>query len=293
VALPAVSYDRQDPLIDLAPATFPIAAGQTTIEFTAPALRRTRTGDTIRIGGNQGLAVQAIADGDVTFSVVGGAAGADHSGGANISLIDRGGPLGTPLALGAAPAAFAIDMTGGAGPFGPTVLPHDLAMLLRNGDIVRVDTGGVTTDVTINAVRVAEEIAPGQHVTLAAGLATAEAGPAEARITATGQGVPPINRIFLGSVAGLSAPQRAGSFEPLSVRNNTAADAAHVQLVDPGNNQVFLATVPGEFPASVTSATWATAEALGVAADGTQVVRVANTASFYTGAKVELDTGML
>ncbi|MEH2546713.1 phage tail sheath protein FI/hydrogenase maturation factor [Bradyrhizobium sp. AZCC 2262] len=290
VTLPAMSFGRQDPLIDV--AVFPLAAAQTTIEFTAPALRRMRTGDVIRIGANQNLTVQAIADGDVTFSVVGGGAGNDHTGGANILLVDRGGPLGTAVTLGAAPAAFAIDMTAGAGPFGPAALPHDIAMLLRNGDVVRVDTGGVTTDVSITAVRVAEEIAAGQHVTLAApGLATAEAGPAEARITTTGRGNPVINRIFLGSVAGLAAPQRAGSLEPLSIAANGAADPAHVLLVDPANNQVFLATVAGEFPAAVTSATWVAADALGVAADGTQVVRVTSTASFYTGAKVELDTG--
>src|SRR5262249_6182644 len=139
VALPAASFERQNPLIDIPAGAFPLAAGQVAIEFTAPALRRMRTTDTIRIGANQNLAVQAIANGDVTFSVVGGGAGADHTGASTISLINRGGPLGTAVALGAAPAAFAIDMTGGAGPYGPTALPHDIAMLLRNGDIVRVD----------------------------------------------------------------------------------------------------------------------------------------------------------
>lgn len=65
-------------------------------------------------------------------------------------------------------------MSGGGGPFGPAALPHDVAMVLRAGDVVRVDTGVATTDATIN--QVAEEIAAGAHVTLAAALATAEAG---------------------------------------------------------------------------------------------------------------------
>ena len=169
VALTAVSANRQDPLIDLDPGGFPLAAGQTTLPFTVPALRRLRTGDEISVGGSTGLVVQAVADGDVAFDVVGGGPGANHSvGGGTMQLVERGGTvLGTPLDLGAAPAAFAIDMTV-AGPYGPSPLAHDTAMLLRVGDVVRVDTAGVVTDVTINAVQVAEEVAAGQHVTVAA-----------------------------------------------------------------------------------------------------------------------------
>lgn len=291
VALTAAMARRQDPLIDVAPAAFPLVIGQTTVEFTAPALRRMRSGDTISIGGNFGLVVQAIADGDVTFGVVGGGAGADHSAGAAISLVDRGGPLGTAVPLGNAAAAFAIDMSGGPGPFGPAALSHDIVMVLRVGDIVRVDTGGVTTDVSVTQVRVAEENAAGAHVTLAAGLVANEAGPAEARVTATGQGAPALNRIFLGSVAALAAPQRAGTPEVLSVSDGANFDTAHILIVDPASNQVFLQTTPGEFPTNVAVGAWTTAEFLGVAADGTQTVRVSSTASFYSGAKVELDAG--
>lgn len=291
VALTTVSARRLDPLVDIAPAAFPLAAGQTTIEFTAPALRRMRTGDTVAIGSNPGILVQAIAPGEVTFGVVGGGAGVDHRAAGTIALVGRGGPLNVPLALGAAPPAFAIDMTAGPGPFGPAALPHDVAMALRAGDVVRVVTGGATTDVTITQVRLAEEIAAGAHVTLAAGLASAAPGPVESRVTATGQGAPPLGRIFLGAVAGLAAPQRAGAPEALAISDGAAIDATHILLVDPADNQLFLQPVAGEFPTNVAAAAWTTAETLTVAADGAQTVRVASTASFYTGAKVELDTG--
>ena len=75
VALTSMSARRQDPLIDVAPAAFPLAVGQVAIEFTTPALRRMRSGDTITIGGNHRLVVAAIDPGEVTFGVVGGGAG--------------------------------------------------------------------------------------------------------------------------------------------------------------------------------------------------------------------------
>jgi phage tail sheath protein FI len=292
VALTTVSANRQDPLIDLDPAGFPLAGGQTTLQFTPAALRRLRTGDQITVGGSTGLVVAAIADGDVTFDVVGGGAGADHSpAGGVIRVISRGAPaLGTPLELGAAPAAFAIDMTPG-GPFGPSALPHDVAALLRVGDVVQVDTGGTTTDVNITAVHVAQEIAAGQHVTVAAGLAGPEAGPAEARITTTSTTDPAMTRLFLADVSRFAAPQRAATPEVVSITGGSNRDSGQILLVDPADNVLYIARAAGEFPTNVSAANWLSVEGLQVAADGDDTVRVSSTASFYTGAKVELDTG--
>lgn len=292
VALTAGSGVRQDPLLTVDPAAFPLTAGQTAIQFTTPSLRRMRTGDEIAIGGNTGLVVQAVTDGNVTFGVVGGGAGANHTAaGTTLALVERGGPLAMPIDLGAAPAAFAIDMSTAPQPFGPSPLGHDLAMLLRPGDVLRVDSAGATTDVSISAVQVAEELGAGQHVTLAAGLATAEAGPAVARVTATSAADPLMTRIFLGSVAGFAAPQRAGALETLAISDGANIDAARILLVDPANNALYLARGAGEFPTNVALPAWTTVEGLGVAADGATTVRVATTASFYSGAKVELDTG--
>lgn len=287
VALTSTGARRSDPALDIAPAGLPLAAAQTTIEFTAPALRRLRTGDTISIGGSTGRVVGAIADGDVTFAKIG--AGADVSAAGTLSLIDRGGPLAVPLRLGATPAAFAIDMTA-AGPFGPTALPHDVAALLRPGDIVRVVAGANTSDVTITAVRVAEEIAAGAHVTLVAGLAAAE--PPTARLTATvAAAAAGMVRLFVGDATGFAAPQRAGSLEAIAVSDGVASDPGHIVLVDTADNVLYLARPAGEFPAAVTTATWTQVDGLQAVADGQPSVRVASTASFYTGAKVELDSG--
>ncbi|ATY30921.1 phage tail sheath family protein [Sphingomonas psychrotolerans] len=286
VALTAAGARRVDPTLDIAPAGLPLAAAQTTIEFTAPALRRLQTGDTISIGGSSGRVVQAVADGDVTFDNVG--AGIDLSGGGVIRLIDRGGALDTPLELGAAPPAFAIDMTV-AGPFGPTALPHDLAALLRPGDIVQVDDGGGNTgDVTISAVRVAEEIAPGAHVTLDSGLTAAE--PPTARLTAT-VAAAGLVRLYVGDATGFAAPQRAGSPEAIAIRAGASTDTGHILLADAADNVLYLARPAGEFPTAVDTATWTDIDGLQAVADGQATVRVASTASFYSGAKVELDSG--
>ena len=280
VALTTATARRTDPGLDIAPAGQPLAAAQTTIEFTAPALRRLQTGDTISIGGSTGLVVQGVADGDVTFA--GG--GTDLSAGGVLSLIDRGGPLTTPLDLGAAPAAIAIDMTG-AGPFGPLALPHDLAALLRPGDVVQIAGIG---NATITFVRVAEEIAPGPHVTIAPGLTAAE--PATATLTAT-VAAAALVRLFVGDATGFSAPQRAGSPEVIAVSDGVTADTARIILADPADNVLYLARPAGEFPTAVTTASWMQVEGLQAVADGQISVRVASTASFYTGAKVELDSG--
>jgi phage tail sheath protein FI len=297
VALTAASAARRDPVIalDPDPAEYPLTLGQTTLRFTAAALRLLRVGDEISVGGSSGRSVTGIADGDVEFDVVGGGAGGDFSGGGTIRLTERGGTvLDTPIELGTAPAAFAIDMTAG-GPFGPTGLLHELAALLGVGDVVQVDDGGgVTTDVAISAAQVAEEIGSGQHVTIAApGLTRAEAAaPVEAHITrAAAAGG--LTRLFVGDASRLAAPQRAGSPEAVAIASGTDTDAGSVLLVDPATSTLFLAAAanPGDFPDLVDAASFTTIQSLGAVADGQTTIAVASTASFYTGAKVELDSG--
>ena len=289
IALTSVGMARQDPLIDVAAGSFPLSVGDTDIEFTQAALQRMRVGDEISIGGSTGLTINAIADGSVTFDD--GGAAVDHSaGGATISLISRGGAaLDTPVPLGAAPANMAIDMTAGGPVFGPAALPHDLAMLLRANDVVQIDTGGVTSDLTITAVSVAP--AGANNVTLdAPGMTTDEAGPAEARVTTTAAGAE-MSRIYVGDASGLSAPQRAGAPESLAVTDGTNIDTGNVLLVDLANNAIWMETGAALFPDQVGLDTWVSAEMLQVAGDGQATVRVATTSGIYSGAKVEVDTG--
>lgn len=288
VTLTSSNAVRQNTVLDLAGAD--PAIGDLTVEMTAPALRRLRVGDEIAIGGSDGLIVAAIADGDVSFDVNGGGAGADHSAaGTTAMLVERGGvAIDTPFDLGAAPAAMAIDMTGG-GPFGPTGLSHDIVSLLQNGDIVRLDTGGATTDIVITGIQTAQDLAAGAHVTLAAGMATAETLPVAASVTATTDTDAGFARLYVGDVSGFAAPARAGSPESVAISDGSAFDMAQVLLVDPANNVLYVDKA--NYPTNVAPDTWITVEALQVASDGQTSVRVASTGSFYSGAKVELDTG--
>jgi phage tail sheath protein FI len=282
VALTAVTLERGSPqLVVLAPA----AAGTNTLQFDVASLKRLRAHDRITIGANQNLEVTTIAEGDVNFSFPAG--GSNHSaGGPTIALVQRGAALGAPLDLGAAPPAFSIDMSAGAGASGVVALPHALAALLKAGDVVRVTSGGSSTDVTITQVRVAEEVNAGQHVTVGAPLQANVAADAQAQITAASADAPA--RIFVADTAGLAVPQRAGSLESLALSDGAAADTVQIALVDPSTGQVFLA---GAAPAQATNLSWRSAEALTVAAAGDVTVRVANAAAFYTGAVVELDDG--
>jgi len=291
VALVTTSASRSDPLLDIEATSFPLAVGETNLQFTVPSLRLLRVGDELGVGSSVDLFVQAIAPGDVAFDVVGGGAGNNFTAASVIRLIERDGvTFGTPFELGVAPAAFAIDMTAG-GPFGPAPLLHDLAALLRVGDVVQVDDAGVTTDVSVTAVRVAEEIAPGAHVTLAAGLASAEAGPVETWLTNATDADLTHTRLFVGDAAGFEVPARTGSAEGVAVTDGANVDAGRVMLVEPATNTLFIARAAGEFPATADLANWTGVEALQVAQDGATSVRVAGTAGFYSGAKVELDTG--
>ena len=293
VALVSASARRSDPLIALEPAAYPLSTGQTTLQFSAGALRRLRSGDQISVGGSTGLTVQAIANGDLSFAVAGGSVAADYSGGASLSLVQRGATaLPLPIALGAAPPALAIDLSA-AGPFGPLTVPHELAGLLRAGDTLQYTGGGHTTRVTLSAVRVAQQIAAGAHLTLAgSGLTSAEAGPAEARITRTSASNPALARLFVGDVSRFSAPARSTSAEFAAVGNGSANDATRVLLVDPADQLVLVERgAAGGFETNVNLDDWRTLEQLQVAADGQTSVRVASTAGFYSGAKVELDSG--
>jgi phage tail sheath protein FI len=288
VALVASGGRRLDPAIALAADA---NAGDATLSFTPASLQVLRVGDRIRVGA-EALDIAAIADGDVTFATTGGAAGQDHSGGATLELIGRGGvQLGTALDLGAAPAALAIDMTGGPGPFGPTAIPHDLAMMLQVGDQLRVTSGANTTDVTLGRLRTAQDIAPGAHVTVNPALAAAAPMATASQLVGTAAAAGIRSRIYVNDVSGLTAPNRAGAFETIAVENGTAFASAEVVLVDSTRSALWLSGA-GSFPAAgVDGATWATFAGLQAATNGEDTLSVASTASFYTGAKVELDTG--
>ena len=173
VGIRTVEAVRADPALDLTgPA---LAVGDTTLQMTAPALRILRVGDLITVGPDEDLAVTAIADGNIEFDVT--ATAADHSaGGGVVRLVERGGTvLSTPFELGTATPAFAINMTAGGASFGPSVLVHNWVMLLQTGDILEVTTGPDTSRVRVTAVRTAQDIGAGAHVTVDAPLTAASA----------------------------------------------------------------------------------------------------------------------
>ncbi|MBK4216499.1 phage tail sheath family protein [Paracoccus caeni] len=290
VALTTASGRRVDPAIPLAADA---AAGDTTLSFTGQALQNLRVGDRILVGADAAT-ITAIADGDLTFSVSGGGAGADHSaGGSTLTLIARSGnPAGTEVDLGAAPAAFDIDMTGGAGPYGPGTIPHDLAMTLQAGDELRVTTGGNVTEITVSAIRTAQDIAAGAHATIDTALTANAPAATPTRLVATAPGAGLFHRIYVNDATGLTAPNQAGSLQAIAVRNAGGFANAQVVLVDATRGALYLTETAGDFPASgVDSENWVSFEGLQVAANGDDTLTVASTASFYTGAKVELDTG--
>ena len=290
IALTAVSLARQNPLIDVAPGAFPLAVGDTNIEFTPAALRRMRVGDQISIGGSEGLTINDIQPGNISFDD--GGAAIDHSaGGGTLSLISRdGNALDTPMPLGAAPANMAIDMSAGGPAFGPVEVPHNLVMVLRVNDVVRIDTAGATSDLTLSTVDVNGGGAA--NVTLAGpGMTTDEAGPAEARVSAPVAG-PDVTRIYVGDASGLTVPQQAGAPEMLAITDGVNFDDGTVLLVDLANNTIWMSAAAGQFPDQTATDTWVSADMLQVAADGQATIRVATTSGIYSGAKVEVDAGV-
>lgn len=288
VALATASARRGSASIDLEAASLPLANGETQLQPVIASLRRLRTGDTLSIGASSGLVIQTIADGDITFTKQG--AGIDLSGGGTIRLMARGGQaLDTPIALGAAPPAIAIDMTV-AGPFGPTALAHDLAAFLQAGDVIEVDDGGGNTGlIDVTTTRVAQEIAPGDHVTVAPGLGAAQAAPVAASIAVPADNLG-LKRIFVGSTAGFAAPQRPGTPASVAVSDGVKSDAADVLLVDAADGVLYL-DGGSAFPTDVAAADWTLVESLQVAADGQTTLALATTAGIYTGALVEIDSG--
>ncbi|HSW22254.1 MAG TPA: phage tail sheath subtilisin-like domain-containing protein [Burkholderiaceae bacterium] len=289
VALTATSARRASPLLTLDPSGAAPAAGATLLEFSPASLRRLRVGDRIAVGASTDRDVQAIADGDLSLAIAAGSAGADYSGGgAQLSLVQRGVTV-LAIPLGAAPPAVAINMSGG-GPFPTLAVPHEIAALLRVGDILAISGGGNTTRLAVTAARVAQEIAAGTHVTIVAGLGAAEALGATCRVSRTSTANAVMLRVYVGDAASFTAPAGAAP-EAVAVSDGVAVDPSHVLLVDPGENMLVLSRVAGEFPAGVANADWTTIEALQVVADGQATVRVATTAGFYSGATVELDSG--
>lgn len=288
VALATASARRGAASIDLDPGSLPLNSGDTALQPVIASLRRLRTGDTLTVGGSDGLVIAAIADGGIVFAKQGG--GVNLSGGGTMRLMARGGAtLDNPIDLGAAPAAIAIDMSAAPGPFGPTPLAHDLAAFLRAGDVVEVDDGGGNIGlIDITAAQVAEEIAPGDSVTLATGLAQAEAAPT-ARIAIAAE-VNNLKRVFVGSVAGFDVPARAGSPATVAVSDGVNADAASVVLVDPVDNILYLDGASA-FPTAVDVEAWTVVEGLQVASNGQATLALATTAGLYTGARVEIDSG--
>lgn len=296
VALTVADVSRARPVLDT-PAG-PIADGTTTLTISSAGLRRMRVGDQIAVGTAEALTIQAIAPATVDWATVSAAPGANHSaGGGTISLVSRGGnALPASLELATIPGG-ALDLTGG--PAGSeAAFPHDAAAALEVGDVVRFETGLDIDDVTITAIQLAQDVAPGAHVTLDAATPVTPAqndAAVTVRLFGTSDARSDHARLVATDVSGLQAPFRPGSAERVAISNGTNTESADVLLVDASTNSIIVAraAVPGagEFSNAVNVANWTTVQSLQVAASGSDTVAVASTGSFYPGAIVELDTG--
>lgn len=290
VALTSGSALREQPVLETVAG--PIADGALTLELTSASLRRLRVGDQIAVGTVEPVTVSAIAAATLDFTINGGGPGADFSaGGANVTLISRGGVnLPTPFELGTVEAG-SFDLTGS--PVTEANVQHGVAAALVAGDVIRLDDGGNQDDLTITAVQLAQDVAPGAHVTLANPVSPQQTD-ADIRLLATlDDNTLPTARILVADASSFTSPFRTSSAEPVSITNGSVYSAAQILLVDSASNTLYVtySNVAGNFGETVTTDNWTTLSSTEVAAHGDTIVSVASTNSFYSGAKVFLDNG--
>jgi len=296
VALTVPAVNRNRPVID-SPAG-PIAEDTTTLTISSAGLRRLRSGDQIAVGTAEPLTILSIDPVTVDWTTVSGAAGADFSaGGGTISLLSRGGTaLAAPLELGNIPAGT-LDLSAAAAG-AEAGFPHDVAASLEVGDVIQLTAGATTEDINVGAIQLAEDVAPGAHVTLdgATPVTSAQNDPNVAvRLLSTSDTRPDHVRLVVSDVSGFTAPFRSPTAETIAISNGTDTEPANILLVDTVTSSLIVEkanpAVAGEFSDAVDAANWTTMEGLQVAVFGSDTVAVASTGSFYSGAVVELDAG--
>lgn len=292
VALRVAASTRNQSIVD-APAG-PILTGVTTLEISSAGLRRLRTGDQIAVGSSEPLTISAIADAELTYTIASGAPFDHSAGGGSISLVSRGGDvLPAPLELATIPAG-AFDLTAPLIP--EPAFPHDAAATLQVGDVILLDDGGGNTnELDVTGIQLAQDLAPGAHVTIDAVTADQNDANVSVRLLTTNDTNPDYVRLVVGDVTGFTAPFRTGTAEVVSVTNGTVFEPGNILLVDTATNSLLVEkanpALPGEFSDVVTSDNWLSLESLQVAVDGSDTVAVTSTGSFYSGAVVELDSG--
>lgn len=290
VAVTVPSINRNSPVVDSLAGLVP--SGAAALEISSAGLRRLRTGDQVQVGTADVRTINAIAAGELTYTLGAGAA-VDHSvGGGSIALISRGGvALPTPVELGNI-AVGAFDLTGGAVP--EPLFPHDAAATVQAGDVIQLTTGPDVDELNVTGVQFAQDLAAGPHVTLDAPLDRDQNDP-PVRLMSTDDRNPNQVRLVVGSVAGFTEPFREPALEVISISNGPATELSSILLADPATNSLIVrkdaAAGPDVFSNTVNAANYTTVEALQIAATGDDSVAVASIGSFYPGAVVELDTG--
>ena len=303
VALNVPSVSRNRPIVD-SPAG-PIADGTTALSISPGGLRRLRSGDQVAVGTAEPLTIQTIAAATVDFTVDSILAGSGDfsAGGGTISLAQRaGGALmtgGDEIDLGQIQASGTMDLSAlGAPPVPHSVndFPHDVAALLETNDVLILDDGASTAQITITNVT----YAGGANVTLDGGTPVTPAqndASVTVRLLNTSDANLDHIRLFVNDASRFNAPylDPATAREAITVGNATDVEPADILLVDATTNSLLVSkanpAAAGEFSDQVDATNWTTIEGLFVATAADDTLAVTNTTSFYSGAVVELDLG--
>ena len=301
VSLVVPSVSRNQPVVDtLAGHT---NDGETSLGISAAGLRRLRSGDQIAVGTAEPLTIQSIAASTVDFMIDNISAGDGNfeTNDVTFSLLQRAGGAtltGNELALGVfsnASANMNFDALA-APPVAHSVndFPHDIAALLNTGDVLVLDDGASTVQITITNIT----FAAAPNVTLdGVTPVTPAQDDASVRLLNTSDTNPDFIRLYVNDVSGFNAPYMdpAVSLEGITVSDGTNVEPAEILLVDSATSSLLVSkanpAVAGEFTDQVNSSNWKMIDGLFVAALTDDTVAVANTGSFYSGAVVELDLG--
>jgi uncharacterized protein len=265
---------RSRPVIDN--LSTPLASGAFEATLSAAAVRRLRTGDTIAFDGEEVL-VTNIGSGSVTFDAVTGSN--TYAAGTRVYLLQRGASA-APVRIPLGQLAGNVDLTGGPGTF---ALPHGIAAWLQNDDIVEFDDTVHQSQATVDGAPVLTS-GPITFATL-----TQNHAAAKVTLVATSDSDPDTVRLVAGDVLGFQSPYRETSFEAVAVTDGTGHEDANILLVDLATSTLLLERTI--VPSAFTATSWIRVESLQVGASGSTTLSVASTASFYSGALVELDPG--